>query len=49
MAKAKTTAELTAELTDLKAQVKALWDLLLDRMDGDGRVTRAMGQLDKLD
>jgi len=47
MADTKTTKELTAEVEDLKAQVKALWDLLRERMDGDGRVTRALAKVDE--
>ncbi len=41
MAKAKTTAELTKEVESLKRQLAAIWELLRERMDGDGRVTKA--------
>jgi len=47
MAKTKTTAELTAELESLKAQIDKIWALLKQRMDGDGRVSRAMAEADK--
>ena len=49
MAKAKTTAELTAEnidqaltITHLTTQINEIWVLLRRHMDGDGRVDRAM-------
>ena len=48
---AKTTAQLTQEVEAQKAQIASLvrqvrqiWALLRDRMDGDGRVTKAMAR-----
>ena len=54
MAKAKTCAELTkeneahsAQIASLTRQVRKIWALLQERMDGDGRVTRALAKVDE--
>ena len=41
---AKTTAQLTKEVDALKLQLAAIWELLRERMDGDGRVTKALAK-----